>query len=133
MMADREKPADTDLKRDKTGRFTPGTGPGPGRRPGGEDRVSAVLEAISKKAGKEGHEGLVLWLSGLPDDTLAGLFGKLLPKDVNLGVESKLTWEDWLRRVGRAPCAPGSEERLEEDAAPERTAPLRAGKRDLTE
>ena len=71
-------------ERDATGRWLPGKRPGPGRRPGSVDRVNAVLEAIGRKVGTPGHGGLVQWLSGLDDPLLAGLYAKLLPRDVQV-------------------------------------------------
>lgn len=74
-------------QRDARGRWLPGQSGGPGRRPGGEDRIGWVLAAIQKKVGVDGPEGVVKWLSTLPDPLLATLFGKLLPRDVNLSAQ----------------------------------------------
>lgn len=57
-----------------------------GRPPNEINERYAVMRAICKKVGREGQEGVEDWLKTLPDNELAGLFGKCIPRDDKLAL-----------------------------------------------
>lgn len=69
------------------------------------NRINAVMDAICVKVKIEGYDGVVKWLSGLDDSVLAGLYGKLLPKDCNINAVVTLSFEDCLARMDAKPCS----------------------------
>jgi hypothetical protein len=82
-----------------------------GRPPSSINRVQAVLDAISKRVKQDGYPGVVTWLSNLPDETLAQLYGKIIPRDTNLHAMVTMSFEDCLRRM--EPQEPESDENSE--------------------
>ncbi len=77
-----------------------------GRPKGSFDRVTVIFDAIRRKIaeaeGKDPREvkdAVAKWLGGLDDKTLALLYAKAMPKDVNMNVSGKLTWAQQIEKM----------------------------------
>jgi len=102
MMNDQTSDDQAGSNRDSQGRLLPGHTL-KGRRQGSLDRIKAVEDGIKlkiRKAGYKGRKAIVEWISGLPDKELAQLYGRCLPKKIDIeSGEGKMTWAEMIEKL----------------------------------
>ena len=75
---------------------------GPGRPKGSIDRVKAVEDAIQLQAQRAGiagddpHTTVAAWLGSLDQKDLSALYARILPKDIKMTGEMRVSFVQWL-------------------------------------
>ena len=90
---------DEQPRRDERGRFSSGGTPGPGRKKGGKDLATQILDTPSELNDRSQRTNYLLDLAEEYPKVFVGLLARCVPRDMNITSQVQVSYEDWLADV----------------------------------